>query len=239
MFNKLHTIWHSLFETNAKYKNKFQYIFRTSSAGEVRKGWEILVLRNSMIFTFHQVLLGWSDQDRWDGWETYNKRVKMRNVYTVLHKDIRAWTGVGDQCRALVNMLMDFRVALEANFFTSWATTNFNRPSYRVSELYFKYITELLHMRCKVVPVLIQLSITPSRRIGEWRYSSAILDLKTRWRCQLYASAALPPGKGLLHKRLGGPQGRFWRCGVGKNFAAAGNPTLAVATPSELPQLLI
>jgi hypothetical protein len=31
---------------------------------------------------------------------------------------------------------------------------------------------------------------------GEWRYSSTILDMGTRWRCcQLHTAAALPPGK--------------------------------------------
>jgi hypothetical protein len=34
----------------------------------------------------------------------------------------------------------------------------------------------------KVVPVLQQLNNTPWRRMGEWRYSSIILDLFTRWR---------------------------------------------------------
>jgi hypothetical protein len=31
--------------------------------------------------------------------------------------------------------------------------------------------------------------------MGEWRYSSTILDLDTRWSGQLHAPAALSPGK--------------------------------------------
>jgi hypothetical protein len=36
--------------------------------------------------------------------------------------------------------------------------------------------------------------------MGEWRYSSTILDLSTRWELsrQLHAPAALPPGKETL-----------------------------------------
>jgi hypothetical protein len=34
----------------------------------------------------------------------------------------------------------------------------------------------------KDVPVLNSLNMTPWRRVGEWRHSSTILDLGTRWR---------------------------------------------------------
>jgi hypothetical protein len=48
---------------------------------------------------------------------------------------------------------------------------------------------------------------------------------------QLYAPAALPPGKEPrypLDKRLGGPQSRFGRCGEQKSLALARNRTPAV-----------
>jgi hypothetical protein len=32
----------------------------------------------------------------------------------------------------------------------------------------------------------------------EWKYSSSILDLRSRGMCQLHAPAALPPGKEFL-----------------------------------------
>jgi hypothetical protein len=36
----------------------------------------------------------------------------------------------------------------------------------------------------------------PLKRIGEWRYSSTILDLRIRWKYgQLQTLAALPPGE--------------------------------------------
>jgi hypothetical protein len=40
----------------------------------------------------------------------------------------------------------------------------------------------LYMIKGKVVPVLNQLSTKPLRHTGEWRYSSTILDLSTRWR---------------------------------------------------------
>jgi hypothetical protein len=48
----------------------------------------------------------------------------------------------------------------------------------------------------------------------EWRYSSTILDLSTRYSGQLHAPAALPPGKQPpprypLDRRLGGNQSRL------------------------------
>jgi hypothetical protein len=59
---------------------------------------------------------------------------------------------------------------------------------------------------------------------------------------QLDASAALPAGeigpRYPLDMRLGGPQSRSGRYGGNKNLAPAGNPTPAVAIPTELSRLL-
>jgi hypothetical protein len=55
--------------------------------------------------------------------------------------------------------------------------------------------------------------------MGEWRYSSTILDLGIRWSCQLHTLAALPLRKEPrypLEARLGGPQSRSERYGVEK-----------------------
>jgi hypothetical protein len=59
--------------------------------------------------------------------------------------------------------------------------------------------------------------------MGEWRYSSNILDLGTRWRCvvsftprSLYPRLKRPHYK--LDMRLGLPQIQSELCGVEKNF---------------------
>jgi hypothetical protein len=63
----------------------------------------------------------------------------------------------------------------------------------------------------------------PRRHIGEWRYSSAILDLSTRYMevsGQLHASAALHWGRSPgypLDRRLVRPQNRSGCCGVEKS----------------------
>jgi hypothetical protein len=93
----------------------------------------------------------------------------------------------------------------------------------------------LLHMtysstpvgKCKIVPVLSQSSTIQWRYVGQWRYSSTILDLSTRWRwvvsftlLQLY-----PRGKSTRYpfdRRVGGPQSRPGRCGEEKNLALPG-----------------
>jgi hypothetical protein len=54
--------------------------------------------------------------------------------------------------------------------------------------------------------------------MGEWRYSSTILELGTRWRSPQY----------LLHRRLGGLQTRSERCGEDKQLGPARNRTPAV-----------
>jgi hypothetical protein len=68
--------------------------------------------------------------------------------------------------------------------------------------------------------------------MGEWRYSSTVLDLGIRLRgmvsftprpLYLRRSPQYP-----LERRLGGPQGRSGRCGEEKNLASAGNRTPAV-----------
>jgi hypothetical protein len=58
--------------------------------------------------------------------------------------------------------------------------------------------------------------------MGEWRYSSAIFYLCTRWRwvVSFTPRPLYPRGKSswcLLYRRLGGPQGRSGHCGIYKN----------------------
>jgi hypothetical protein len=75
--------------------------------------------------------------------------------------------------------------------------------------------------RGKVVPVVNQLSTTPWRRMGEWRYNTIILDLGTRWK---YVVSLTPRPLYLLgrnprcplNRSLGGLQGRYGRCGAEK-----------------------
>jgi hypothetical protein len=76
-------------------------------------------------------------------------------------------------------------------------------------------------VKSEVAPVLNTLSTTPWKHMGEWRYSSTILDLRTRWRLsgQLHARPLYPWGKRpryQLDRRLGGPQSRSGRCGEDK-----------------------
>jgi hypothetical protein len=81
--------------------------------------------------------------------------------------------------------------------------------------------------------------------MGEWRYSSTILDLGTRWKRvvsftlpPLYPRGKRPPYP--LHRRLGGPQSQSRHCGQGKNLAPPGfEPVQPVAIPTEPPQLPI
>jgi hypothetical protein len=69
--------------------------------------------------------------------------------------------------------------------------------------------------------------------IGEWRYSSTIFDLGTKWRwvvsfvlLLLYPSGSSP--RYPLDRRLGGPQNRSERNQRKKKLAPAGNRTPAV-----------
>jgi hypothetical protein len=73
----------------------------------------------------------------------------------------------------------------------------------------------------------------PCRHMGEWRYSSNILDLGTRWRrvVSFTPRPLYPRGKSrqyLLDRRLGGSQSRSGRCGEEKNLAPARNKTPAI-----------
>jgi hypothetical protein len=85
----------------------------------------------------------------------------------------------------------------------------------------------------------------PWRRLGEWRYSSIIPGLGTRWRWTISFTPQplYPRGKSRrypLDRGLGGPQSRSECYGEKKNVAPTGNRTPAVqsvATPIELSQL--
>jgi hypothetical protein len=72
---------------------------------------------------------------------------------------------------------------------------------------------KLILFKGKVVPVIIELSNMPWRRMGEWRYSATIIDLGTRWRwvVRFRPLPLYPQGKRprySLYWRLGGPQSR-------------------------------
>jgi hypothetical protein len=64
--------------------------------------------------------------------------------------------------------------------------------------------------------------------MGEWRYTSTILDLGTRWRLVVSFKPRpllYPRGKSPLYpldRRLGGPQSRSGRCEDEKNLAVLG-----------------
>jgi hypothetical protein len=78
------------------------------------------------------------------------------------------------------------------------------------------------YSKSKVVPVHNPLSTTSWRCMGDWRYSSTILDLSTMSVSgQLHAPAPLPPRKELqvpLDRMLFGLQSRSEWCGVEKIF---------------------
>jgi hypothetical protein len=70
----------------------------------------------------------------------------------------------------------------------------------------------------KVFRVLNLISTAPWRRVGEWKYSSTIIDLDTRWRCVITFTPRpiYPWGRSPrypLYRRLGG------LCGVKENIA--------------------
>jgi hypothetical protein len=70
-------------------------------------------------------------------------------------------------------------------------------------------------------------------------YGSAILGLRTRWRCVVsFALRPLYPGKNSsrypLDMRLTKPQNRSECCGEEKNLAFAGNQTAAVEPVARL-----
>jgi hypothetical protein len=78
--------------------------------------------------------------------------------------------------------------------------------------------------------------------MGEWRYSSTILALGSKWRWVVsFTSLPLYPQENslryLLDTRLGGPQSRSGRYGEEKNFPPVGIRTSVVQTvtiPTEL-----
>jgi hypothetical protein len=82
----------------------------------------------------------------------------------------------------------------------------------------------------------------PWRYMGEWKYSSTILDLGTRCRWVFSFTLRLLYPRGSrprypLARRLGGPQSRSGRRGEEKNLALPGIETRAVqpvAIPTEL-----
>jgi hypothetical protein len=85
----------------------------------------------------------------------------------------------------------------------------------------------------KVVPVLNWLSTVPWRHMGEWRYSSTILDLGVRWRWMVSSTPRpLFPGKSPPGTHwIGGwlrPTGSLDAMGKSKKFYPAGNRTPAV-----------
>jgi hypothetical protein len=93
-----------------------------------------------------------------------------------------------------------------------------------------------------------QLTTTPWRRVGEWRYSSNILHLGTKWRrvASFTPRPFYPRGNGPrypLDRRLGGPKSRSGRCGVEKDLLPLPGieprsfSTQPVATPTELSRL--
>jgi hypothetical protein len=86
-------------------------------------------------------------------------------------------------------------------------------------------LNKILLGRCerKFVPLLNYLSTTPCRHMGEWRYSSTILDLGTRWRRVVsFTSRPLyPRGKRPqypLDRKLVGPQSWSGCYGVKKSI---------------------
>jgi hypothetical protein len=77
------------------------------------------------------------------------------------------------------------------------------------------------------------LRTTPRRRVGEWRYSSAILYLSISWKRVVSLTPRLlyPREMSLrypLNRRLGGRHSRCGRRGEEKNLSPAGNSTKAV-----------
>jgi hypothetical protein len=91
--------------------------------------------------------------------------------------------------------------------------------------------------------VLNKLSTTPWRCIREWRYSSIVLDLGTRWRWVVsFTPRPLHPrGKSSLcplHRRLGAAQSLSEGYGDEKNLASTGNRTPAVQPVTIATELL-
>jgi hypothetical protein len=85
----------------------------------------------------------------------------------------------------------------------------------------------------EVVPELNYLNTVPWRFIGEWRYSSTIIDIDTRMgEMSASRSGRFTPEETAirypLDRRLCGPQIRVGRCGEDKNVAPDGFRTQAV-----------
>jgi hypothetical protein len=80
----------------------------------------------------------------------------------------------------------------------------------------------------EVVSVPNYLSRMPRRHMGEWKCSSYILDLGTRWRWVVSFKPRSPYPLGRrprnpMYKWLGRPQSPSGRCGEQKNLAPVGN----------------
>jgi hypothetical protein len=114
---------------------------------------------------------------------------------------------------------------------SSWITVQLAASQEGLSSMKLIYLC-LVHWLCpctyaygrgNVVPVRNWLSTMPLRHIGEWRYSSTILDLNTGWRWvvsftlkPLYTWGISPCYP--LGRRVGGPQSWSGRCEVEKNL---------------------
>jgi hypothetical protein len=145
MFKKLHITWHSLFETNASIRINLNIFSRRVQREKFEIDGKFSYWGTPWFVLFTRYY--WDDQikdDEMDGSHTASAwRWEMR---TQCYLD-------RTQCRALVNMLMDFRVVLRGQLFYQLSHYKLHRPSHRLSVLYFKYITELLHMPYKVKKV--------------------------------------------------------------------------------------
>jgi hypothetical protein len=65
------------------------------------------------------------------------------------------------------------------------------------------------------------------RHMGEWRYNSTFLDIGTSWKWVVsFTPLPLHPRGKIprypLHRRLGGPYSRSWRCGEEKSLTMLG-----------------
>jgi hypothetical protein len=119
-----------------------------------------------------------------------------------------------------------FRRHVTVWFFTAYQVISFIRICQRSQEISSYRLSKKKFYAIRVkgkVPVLNWVSTVPWRRVGEWRYSCTIPDLGTRWRWvvsltrwRLYHCGKSPWYP--LNRTLGGPQSRFWRCGVEKNM---------------------
>jgi hypothetical protein len=123
--------------------------------------------------------------------------LKAFSIFTIIHMSTNWW-------------IMDWK-GCETEGLWRWVTA-----------WHFSGGTEI-KIKYKVVSVLTQLSDTSWRHMGEWRYSSTILDLDTKWKWvvsfmlrPLYRRGKNP--RYPLDRKLGVVQSRSGRCGVQKNL---------------------